>query len=107
MSWTPNWCTSHFAEKVSQRKSILAPKNLTNVYKSVIEPYFDFCSIVWDTLSIKLNDKEQNRAERIITGATYTAIRSKEVLEKLRWLSLKQKRSEQKPIMMKIFLTTY
>ena len=78
------------------------PENFVKIHKSVIEPYFDYCSIVWDTLNIELTDKLQrlqNRATRIITGATYN-IRSKEVLEKLEWLPLKQRRIEQKAIMM-------
>ena len=56
-------------------------ENLVKVYKSVIEPYFDYCSIVWDTHSIELTDKLQSlqkRAAKIITGATYN-IRSEEV----------------------------
>ena len=52
---------------------------------------------------MELADKPQrlqNRAAaRIVTGATYN-IRSKEVLEKLEWLPLKQRRIEQKAIMM-------
>ena len=35
----------------------------------------------------------------IISGATYTK-RSKDILEKLEWLTLKQRRNEQKAIMM-------
>ena len=75
------------------------PENL-KVYKSVIEPYFDYCSIVWDTLNLELADKlqsVQNRAAKIITGATYN-IRSKEVSEKFEWLPLKQRGIEQKAI---------
>ena len=76
------------------------PENLVKVYKSVIEPYFDYCSIVWDTLNLELADKlqsVQNRAAKIITGATYN-IRSKEVSEKFEWLPLKQRGIEQKAI---------
>ena len=83
-------------------RKFTSPENLVKVYKSVIEPYFDYCSIVWDTLSIELTDKLQrlqNRAARIITGATYN-VRSKNVLEKLEWLPLKERRVEQKAIMM-------
>ena len=87
---------------LSRIRKFTNPENLVKVYESVIEPYFDYCSIVWDTLSIELTDKLQrlqNRAAGIITGATYN-IRSKEVLEKLEWLPLKQRRIEQKAIMM-------
>ena len=36
------------------------------IYKSLIEPHFDYCSVVWDGLSQQLNDKLQNRAVRVI-----------------------------------------
>jgi len=36
------------------------------IYKSLIEPHFDCCSVVWDGLSQQLNDKLQNRAVRVI-----------------------------------------
>ena len=91
-----------FRSTLRKIRKFTNPENLVKVYKSVIEPYFDYCSIVWDTLNLELADKlqsVQNRAARIITGATYN-IRSKEVLEKLEWLPLKQRRIEQKAIMM-------
>ena len=45
-----------------------------SVYKSIIEPYFDYCKIVWGNISDRLTDKLQdlqNRAARVITGADY------------------------------------
>ena len=72
------------------------------IYKSVIEPYFDYCSIVWYDLSSELTNKLlrlQKRAARIIYGAPYTK-RSKQILEKLQWHTLKQRRAKQKAIMM-------
>lgn len=48
--------------------------NLISVYQSIVEPYFDYCSTVWDDISDRLTDKLQtlqNRAARVITGADY------------------------------------
>ena len=41
--------------------------------KSLIQPYFDYCAPLWDTCDKTLRDKLQilqNRAARVITGAT-------------------------------------
>lgn len=75
---------------------------LTNLYKSIIEPYFMYCSIVWDdidlSLSVKLQ-KLQNRAARLITGDSYS-VRSQDILKKLNWTPLNEKRTQDKAIMM-------
>ena len=51
-------------------KPFIPTSNLINVYKAVVEPYFDYCSIVWDNLSDRLTDKVQKLQNRVITGAT-------------------------------------
>ena len=76
--------------------------NLISVYQSIVEPYFDYCSIVWDDISDHLTDKLQilqNRAARVITGADYR-MHISELLSKLGWSSLKEKRNKQKALMM-------
>ena len=46
--------------------------SLLNIYQSVVEPYFDYCGIVWngigDNQVAKLQEL-QNQAARVITGA--------------------------------------
>jgi hypothetical protein len=52
------------------------------LYNAIVQPYFDYCSPLWDNCGIGLKDrlqKYQNRAARVITGATYD-IRSSELL---------------------------
>ena len=81
-------------------KSPVTYENLINIYKSTIEPYLDYCSIVWDSVGSELSSKLQrlqNRAARIITGARYTK-RSGEVLSELGWQTLKQRRLQQTAI---------
>ena len=61
---------------------------LIDIYRSVIEPYFTYCCIVWDSISgteIVNLQKLQNRAARIITGASHLQ-RSSDVLCELGWM---------------------
>ena len=64
---------------------------LITLYRSFIEPYFDYCSPLWDTcakqMKDKLQKKIQNRAGRVITGSSYD-IRSADVLNNLKWKTL-------------------
>ena len=44
---------------------------LVTLYRSLIEPYFDYCSPLWDTCGMQLKDnlrKFKNRAGRVICG---------------------------------------
>jgi hypothetical protein len=49
---------------------IAKTKKQTKGY-SIVLPYFDYCSLVWENCSVYLQDKlqkMQNRAARVITG---------------------------------------
>ena len=81
---------------------ILSLDNKIAIYRSIIEPYFNYCCLVWDGLSETLSNKLQrlqNRAARVITGLPYT-VRSTEIRKQLGWSSLSEMRSQQKAIMM-------
>ena len=55
-------------------KPFVPQTSLVTLYKSLIQPYFDYCSPLWDTCDKILKDKLQilqNRAARVITGARY------------------------------------
>ena len=65
------------------------------IFSSLIQPYFDYCSVVWDgcatTLAGKIQ-KLQNRAARVLTPANYDV--STDILfEKLEW---KDRQSQRK-----------
>ena len=67
------------------------------MYHSLVLPYFDYCSLVWNNCSQSLKDKIQrlqNRATRPITGDNYD-IRSNYILHKLRWNNLQDRRTSQ------------
>lgn len=57
------------------------------MYKSFIQPYFDYCSVFWEgigsQLALKLR-KLQNRAARIITFSSYES-NSGPLLQEIRW----------------------
>ena len=44
------------------------------IYNCLIQPYFDYCSIIWDSCGSTLADKLQklqNRAARVLTSSSY------------------------------------
>ena len=55
-------------------KPFLPLPTLKMLYNAIIQPYFDYCSTLWDNCGIGLKDrlqKYQNRGARVITGSTY------------------------------------
>ena len=92
-------CNISVLRKIS---SAVTLDNRLTVYRSIIEPYFKFCSLVWDSIGDTLSKKLQtlqNRAARIITGLPYS-VRSARILELLGWSSLAEMRMQHKAIMM-------
>ena len=66
------------------------------------EPCLDYCSVVWENISDQLTNKLQilqNRAARVITSADYR-MPTNELLTKLGWSSLEEKRDKQKALVM-------
>ena len=75
---------------------------LSLIYKTLIQPHFDYCDVVWDNLSIGLTtrlQKLQNRAGRVILRANYDT-RSEDVLKILQWDNLEQRRFKHKATLM-------
>ena len=107
LTWSEH--VNHISKKVVCNISVLrkiAPTltldNRITVYRSFIEPYFNYCSLVWKSISQTLSNKLQrlqNRAARVVTGLPYT-VRSAQILEALGWLPLTEMRMQQKAIMM-------
>ena len=68
------------------------------IYKSLINPHFDYCSVVWDGLSQQLSEKlkkPQNRAARVITKSSYDT-NSSYLLNSLSWDNLSVTRAKYK-----------
>jgi hypothetical protein len=71
-------------------KPYIPANMLQSIYSASIQPYFDYCSPLWDICNKTLKDKLQkfqNRAARIIAGASYE-IRSADILRALEWENL-------------------
>jgi hypothetical protein len=71
-------------------KTYVWSATLKLMYNAIVQPYFDYCSPLWDNCGIGLKDRSQkfqNRAARVISGATYN-IRSVDLLESLGWKHL-------------------
>ena len=67
---------------------------LNTIYKSLIQPVFDYCDVVWDNLDQGLAtriQKLQNRAARIITFQGYD-VRSAQIRKQLNWEELASRR---------------
>ena len=72
------------------------------IYGALIQPYFDYCSSVWDGLNITLDNKLQklqNRAARVITESRYDASAS-DLFSKLGWHNLSIRRKKHKATLM-------
>ena len=84
-------------------KPFVALCTLVTLYRSLIEPYFDYCSPLWDTYGKQLKDKLQKiqnlRAGRVIIGSSYD-VRSVDVLNNLNWKTLEARRFHIKATLM-------
>ena len=72
------------------------------IYKGLIEPHFDYCSVVWNGLSQQLSEKlqkQQNCVTRVITKSSYNT-NSGYFLNSLSWDNLSVRRMKQKANLM-------
>ena len=87
---------------IKRVKPFVPPEMLKVIYNALVQPYFDYCSPLWNNCGIGLKEKlqkYQNRAARILTGATYD-IRTADVFEALAWETLEKKRDYLKSFFM-------
>ena len=74
---------------------------LLNIYNSLVQPHFDYYSLVWGncgkTLSNRLQ-KLQNRAARVITSSNFD-VDVDSLFHKLSWKDLKSQRQIQNALM--------
>ena len=83
-------------------KPYFTKETLLNIYNAIVLPYFDYCSPLWDKYGSMLKEKLQklqNRAARVISGASYE-IPSSEVLQALSWKSLEERHRKTKSVLM-------
>ena len=83
-------------------KPFVPVDTLEKVYKSLVQPYFEYCSPLWDNCGKLLKDKLQrfqSRAARVLTGANYD-MRSADIIETLSWDTLDARRIRAKSSLM-------
>ena len=84
---------------------------LVTLYKSLIQPYFHYCSPLWDTCDKTLRNKLQilqNRAARIIIETRYDdRIRSSDLLQSFGWDTLHVRWAKLKSALLKILNENY
>ena len=87
---------------LKQVRPFISMHTAIEIYKGLIEPQFDCCSVVWDGLSQQLSEKLkklQNRAARVITKSSYNT-NSSYLLNSLSWDNLFVRRTKQKANLM-------
>ena len=78
-------------------KPYISDDSLQVIYQAAVLPYFDYCSLVWGNCNQALRENIQklpNQAARVITGDSYE-VRSKDILHKLGWKNLSERRKSQ------------
>ena len=84
---------------IRKLKEFLNRDTLVSVYNSLIQPHFDYCCEVWDTLGQGLRDrlqKLQNRAARLIMNFKNEHSQSILACNSLGWISLQERRAQMK-----------
>ena len=86
---------------ITRIRPFVLPEILHYIYNALIQPHFDYCSIVWGncgkTLSERLQ-KLQNHAARILTSSSYNAD-ARYLLQQLGWKGLITQRQIQEALM--------
>ena len=75
---------------IKRVRQFVPPATLHLIYKSLIQPLFDYYNVVWGSCGIKLADKLQklqNRAARALTFSSYDAEAS-QLFQNLNWNNL-------------------
>ena len=83
-------------------KPYVTKETLLNIYNAIVLPYFDYCSPLWDKCGSMLKEKLQklqNRAARVISGASYETP-SSEVLQALSWKGVEERHKKTKSVLM-------
>ena len=80
-------------------RPFISESSALQIYQVLILPHFDYCSSVWDELSVTSSDKLQNRAARVITRSSYDTSTSF-LLKRLHWDDLSTRRKKLKATLM-------
>ena len=91
---------------IKRVKPFVPQSTLLNIYNSLVQSHFDYCSLVWGncgkTLSNKLQ-KLQSRAARVITSSNFD-VDVDSLFHKLSWKDLKSQHQIENALMVFKFL---
>ncbi len=82
---------------IRRLRSYVSRESLISVYYALVQPYFDYCCLVWDPIGATLSNRIQtlqNRAARVneILGYRNEHGQSEAALSDLGWKTLKERR---------------
>ena len=90
----------HISKKVKRNlgvmkhvKNCVPSQSLIMLYKTLVEPYFRYCSTTWGKCGQTLPDTLQTlqtRAARIVRGVKFEEADHNQLLRSLEWLSIRQ-----------------
>ena len=83
---------------LKKTRDFVDKETLLSVYNALINPHFDYCSEVWDTMGVGLSNrlqKLQNRAARVIMKFS-NDIPGPEAIKVLGWEKLETRRAKSK-----------
>ena len=82
-------------------RHFVSPSTMQLIYNCLVQPYFDYCSVIWDSCGSTRADKLQklqNRAARVLTSSSYDT-NADYLFEILGWRNLASQRKIAKAIM--------
>ena len=80
---------------IRKLKPYVTRETLVSVYCALVQPYFDYCCLVWEPIGATLSNRLQslqNRAARVILGYRNEHGQSEAALNELQWKTLMQRR---------------
>ena len=86
---------------IKRVKPFVPQSTLLNIYNSLVQSHFDYCSLVWGNCGKTLSNKPQklqNRAARVITSSSYD-VDVDSLFHNLSWKELHTQRQIQKAFM--------
>ena len=82
---------------IKRLRDYVSRDTLVLVYNALVQPYFDYCCEVWDSLGIGLSQrlrKLQNRCARVIMHYKNESGESEKAMHGLGWITLAERRAQ-------------
>ena len=83
---------------IKRVKPFVVQSTLLNIYNSLVQSHFDYCSLVWGNCAKTLSNKLQKLQNLVITSSNYN-LDVDSLFHKLSWKDLKSQRQIQNALM--------